>query len=256
MKFTKYILIILVVFASCKSTKKVVSSTNGIKNLSAKQVAKKHVSSNFNKNTIDAKLKVNYKDSEENIGFSVRMKIKKDEVIYLKGSKIITVFKAKITPEKVSFYSPYKKNYFEGDFSMLKKILGTEINFEQLQNMLLGQSLLNPIKEKQELLITDKSYQLSPRNQPNLFDIFFQINSQHFKLNKQFLVNSFKNERLDISYPKYLQKDGVLFPKEMVINAKNDSKSTNINIQTNSVVFNTDLRINFRIPSGYKEIKL
>ena len=46
---------------------------------------------------------------------------------------------------------------------MLRKILGTDINFEQLQNMLLGQSILNVKSQRQEVIIKDQSYQLSPK---------------------------------------------------------------------------------------------
>lgn len=75
----RYITLLLIVFlsiTSCKSTKNVTSST-AIKELSARKVAKKHSSANFDKETVDARLKVNYKDNRENVGFSVRMKIKK-----------------------------------------------------------------------------------------------------------------------------------------------------------------------------------
>ena len=97
----------------------------------AKKVVRKHISSSFDKKTVDAKLKVAFKNNKNSESFSVRMKMKKDEVIWLKGTKLITVFKAKITPTSVSYYSSYFKNYFEGDFSMLKKLLGTDINFSQ-----------------------------------------------------------------------------------------------------------------------------
>lgn len=256
MKFLKYLLLILLIFSSCKSKKAVVNGVKDIESLSARKVAKKHVSANFDKKTIDAKLKVNYKDSKEDVGFSVRMKIKKDEVIYLKGTKIITVFKAKITPTKVSFYSPYYKNYFEGDFSMLKKMLGVDINFKQLQNMLLGQSLLDVKSKRYEVEIVEKSYRLSPKKHPNLFDFFLFVNPLHFKLNKQLLVSSLKNQRLEILYPQYVEKNGAIFPKKIVIKAKESRKFTLIDISTRSVVFNTDLSMPFKIPMGYKEIKL
>ena len=224
--------------------------------MSARRVAKKHVSANFNKKTVDARLKANYNNGKEKVGFSVRMKIKKDEVIWLKGTKLITVFKAKITPTKVQFYSPYKKVFFDGDFAMLKELLGTDINFQQLQSMLLGQSLLDVKSERQEVEINDKSYQLSPKKQSQLFDIFFYVNPLHYKLDKQSIVNSLKNQRLDISYPKYLSKKSVLFPEKININAKLKKKFTNINITTRSVEFNTKLNMPFKIPNGYKEIKL
>ncbi|WP_299619233.1 DUF4292 domain-containing protein [uncultured Tenacibaculum sp.] len=257
MKKTYGILLILALSTlfSCKTTKDAANST-AIKELSARRVVKKHLSADFDGKTIDAKLKVKYKDKKENIGFSVKMRIKKDEVIWLKGTKLITVFKAKITPEKVSFYSPYKKNYFEGDFSMLKELLGFDVNFTQLQNMLLGQAVLDISKNKQKVTIIDNAYQLYPKKQLELFDIFYQINPNHYKLKKQHLVNELKAQRLDISYADYIKKGKFLFPKKTTITAKEKDKFTNISIDVRSVNFNTNLEMPFRIPSGYKEIEL
>ncbi len=253
--YSSFLLFILL-FVSCKSSKVVTSEGLLIKEMSAKKIAKKHISKHFGFKTADAKLKVNYKDNEENIGFSVKMKIKKDEVIWLKGSKFITVFKAKITPQKVLFYSPYKKNYFEGDFSMLKKLLGVDVNFYQLQNMLLGQAIFDITDTKQKVKILERSHQLSPKKQSPLFNIFYLVNPINYKLNKQLIVNDLKNQELTISYSKYLKKNNVLFPENISINAKEKSKFTNINLSVRSIVFDTELSMPFKIPSGYKEIKL
>lgn len=255
MRSFKYLLIGLLVVGSCKSKKVMVDGT-AIEKFSAKKIVNNHLSANFKENTVDAKLKVNYKSSKENIGFSVRMKIKKDEVIWLRGSKFISIFRAKITPKKVEFYSPYYKSYFEGDFSVLKKVLGTNINFEQLQNMLLGQSVFDIKQVKQKVEIAEKSYKLSPKKQPNLFDVFFFVNPSHFKLNKQRLVNLSKNQRLDVLYAKYLKKENILFPEKININTKTANKFVNIDILVSSVVFNTALQMPFSIPKGYKKIKL
>jgi len=256
MKYFTVLFVLFLGFTSCKSNKNIVANSGEIKKMSARKVAKKHAASNFNDETVDARLKVNYKNIKNNVGFSVRLKIKKDEVIWLKGTKIITVFKAKITPTKVQFYSPYERNYFDGDFAMLKKLLGTDINFQQLQSMLLGESLFDVKENRQEVAIANKSYQLSPKKQPNLFDLFFYINPSHYKLDKQSIVNVEKNKRLDISYPKYLSKNKALFPEKININAKQNNKLTNINITTRSVEFNTKLNTHFKLPVGYKEIKL
>lgn len=250
-----YLLFFSLIFTACKSSKIAVNKST-IKNISAKKVIKNINAADFDKKTVDAKLKVNYKTIKEDVGFSIQMKIKKNEVIYLKGTKVITVFKAKITPKEVSFYSPYKKNYFKGDFSILKKILGTDINFNQLQNLLLGQPMKDINSGKQEIVIVENSYRLRSKNQPNLFDFFFFVNPNHFKLNKQSLINASKNQQLDIKYLKYLEKDNTLFPEKIIINSKNNNKFTNINVYVRSVVFNTSLNMPFSIPSGYKQIKL
>ena len=256
MKLIKYFVVFAVVFTSCKTKKNLMSANIIAKEMSAKKVARKHVASNFDKKSIDAKLKASFNNGKLKQSISVNMKIKKDEVIYLKGTKFITVFKAKITPTSVSYYSPYAKNYFEGDFSMLKKLLGTDINFNQLQNLLLGQSIMNVKEEKQNVIINDNSYVLSPENQANLFDIFFAVNPSHFKLDKQSIVNSLKNQRLDILYPTYTLKDDAVFPSEIKIKAKQANKFTNIDFILKSVEFNTDFDISFSIPKGYKQIKL
>ncbi|WP_233883248.1 DUF4292 domain-containing protein [Tenacibaculum piscium] len=256
MKYFVLITLFCISITSCKSSKNSIENTNAIKEMSARNVAKKHTQANFKQKTVDAHLKIKYTNPTEKIAFSVRMKIEKGETIWLKGTKFITVFKAKITQNKIQFYSPLYKNYFDGDFKMLQKILGTTLNFNQLQNMLLGQSVLNVRDNRQNIAIHNNAYQLSPRKQAELFDIFFQINPKHYKLNKQSIVNTSKKQRLDISYPKYYNEKGVLFPQQIYIHTKEPKKFTNIDIITKSVAFNTNINIDFKIPKGYKEIKL
>lgn len=243
------------VFASCKSAKNT-TSTGNVSSLSAKKLAKKHTEAFFDKNTVDAKLKVTYKNAKENVDFSVRMKIKKDEVIWLKGTKIISLFRAKITPDKVSFYSPYKKNYIEGNFETLKEILGFEVDFYQLQNLLLGQALYNLETQKLTANTVTTGIQLTPKKQPELFEIFYNINPIHFKLNEQSLVNKEKQQQLVIKYPKYSTIDNTLFPENIKIDANSKNKFSNIDVSVRSVIFDSEINIPYQIPEGYKEIKL
>lgn len=254
MRVFKYLFLTIIVITSCKSNKTMTDSDAIVKNLSAKKVSKKHNAVNFDKNTADARLKVNFKSGKVNQSLSVSMKMIKDEVIWLKGTKLITVFKAKITPTSVSYYSPLAKNYFEGDFSLIKDLLGVEINFQQLQNLFLGQALLDLKNEKQDIQIVDNQYLLSPKNQNSLFDIFFAIDPSHFKLNKQFLVNSEQNLRLDVAYPSYNKIDGELFPSQINIKAKNSKSSSKISLVYREVEFNKDVSMSFRIPRNYKQL--
>lgn len=254
MKFLKYALVFTIVLTSCKTKKNMIDATVIAEEMSARKVAKKHISANFDRKTIDAKLKANFNNGKVNQSFSVSLKIKKDEVIWIKGTKLITVFRAKITPTSLSYYSPLEKKYFEGDFSMIKKLLGVEINFEQLQNLFLGQSLQNVKDIKQDVEIVDNSYVLSPVEQASLFNIFFSINPSHFKLDKQSIVNPIKEQRLDVLYPAYNLVDNLIFPSAIKIQAKQDRSFTNIDLTFRSVVFDTELVMPYTIPNGYKRI--
>ncbi|QTE21520.1 DUF4292 domain-containing protein [Polaribacter cellanae] len=256
MKILKYLLICVLVLASCKTKKYTMGTAVIAKEMAAKKVAKKHIANNFDKKTINAKFKVNFNNGKINQSISVYMKIEKDKVIWLKGTKFISVFKAKITPTSVQFYSPLKKQYFDGDFTMLEKLLGTQINFKQLQNLFLGQAILNLKEEKLEVNIVNNSYVLNPEVQSILFDAFFNIHPGHFKLNSQSIVNSAKEQRLDILYPSYTVVDEVVFPQEIKIKAKDKKKFTQIDFELKSVEFNTVINTSFSIPNGYKRIEL
>ncbi|TXD54219.1 DUF4292 domain-containing protein [Polaribacter sp. IC063] len=255
MRFLKYILLFTMILTSCKSTKNMMNVKAIAKDMSAKKVARKHIAANFDRKTIDAKLKVNFDNEKTNQSLSVSMKIKKDEVIWLKGTKFLTIFKAEITPTSVRYYSSVFKNYFEGDFSMLEQLLGVKINFEQLQNLFLGQSLINVKEEEQEVKIVNNTYVLSPEKQTELFDIFFTINPAHFKLNQQAIINADNNLRLEIDYPSYNLIDTEIFPSQVQIKAKNSKRVTTIDLIYKTVVFDTAVEMSFNIPSGYKELK-
>ena len=255
MRFFKYILIFTLFCYSCKTKKNMIDANASAKNISARKVAKKHDLALFDKNSVDAKLKVNFDNGKVSQGLSVFLKMKKDEVIYLRGTKLITVFKAKITPTSVSYYSPFAKNYFTGDFSMIKELLGVEINFEQLQNLFLGQALQNLKEEKHEVEIVNNKYILTPEKQNTLFDIFYNINPSHFKIDEQSISNSKEKLRLDIRYPSYDLINDVVFPSQINIIAKNEKRTTTIDFNYKSVVFDEEIFMNFKIPAGYKRLE-
>ena len=62
------------------------------------------------------------------------MRMEKDQKILIMSTPI-SVVKALITPEKVSFYNKLDNTYFEGDFKYLSDLLGTDLDFEKVQNL-------------------------------------------------------------------------------------------------------------------------
>ena len=111
MKFVKYFVVFVIVFASCKAKKNLMNTPAEIREMSARKVARKHMASNFDKTFVEAKLKASFNNGKLKQRISVSLKIKKDEVIWLKGTKFITLFKVKITPTSIRYYSSYAKNY-------------------------------------------------------------------------------------------------------------------------------------------------
>ena len=256
---TTSFLFFLLVLVSCESKRELVR-TKGLKNISSKRIIKKHNATMFSANTLDSKLKVSYsvknKGKSTRVNLKVTLRILKDSIIWIKGSKLINVFRAKINPSSFSYYSPINKRYFKGDFSLLEKMLGTKVTFKQLQNLLIGESILDVTKAKYFSEVSEGLYKLIPKDQSDLYKLSLFFNPVNFSLNKQ-LLNSYEDSKiLQIQYGNYQKIKEQLIPKKIVIKAlENKDNFTVIGIEFKSLVLNKQISIPFRIPSGYKSIK-
>lgn len=263
MKNVARLLAITFLLASCKTTKSVIKTSADVKKMSARKIVKRHLENTFDAKTMDAKMKVvhsntNKEGEKTRNTFTVRLRMQKDSVIWIKANKVITVFKAMITPDSFRFYVsvPKNKHYFEGDYAMLKDMLGVDITFEQLQNMLWGQSIFEMKGKKYNVTIEDTSYGLAPKVQEQLFDVFFKINAGNFKLNQMHLTQEDKKQSLRIEYKKYKQIDKMWLPMGITINAKEGIKDTYMDLDYKSLNVNRPISIPYRVPSSYKRLEL
>lgn len=246
----------LFALTSCKS-KKSLSDMDIIENISTKKIISNHYDNNFNHKTVNANLNAKYSDSKMSTSINIKLRIELDKTIWMSATKLgFPLAKIKITPDRVSYYEKLKGTYYDGDFSMLSKWLGTELDYQKVQNILLGQAVLNLRKEKYDSKIDHRLYQLSPKKENVLFGILFFMNPDNFKLNRQEITNTEKQQLLSVSYANYKNIKGEQFPENINIRATDHQKLTTINLEYRSVEFNEELTFPFEIPNGYKEISL
>ncbi len=225
--------------------------------LSAKKVIKAHYKASFDHNTVQAKIKARYSDANTSQSINIKLRIKKDEVIWMSGTFMgIPVAKVKITPNSVQYYEKIKNTYFDGDFSLVNKTLGMNLDFYQLQNILLGEAVFNLKEKKYSSQLDGQAHLLTPKKQLQLFDIFYWVNPLHYKLEKQRIENIDKGQYLTISYPEYQEVTHSFYPKKLNIKAVQKNKTTKIEMEFRSVSFDKDLKFPFEIPKGYKKINL
>ncbi len=259
MKCFRLILMVVLVLSSCKSKKLPIGSEiSFVKKLSARRVSKKHHATIFNKKTLDAKLKVVYKTSKDDYNLSLKLRIEKDKVIWINAvyKSMVLVARAKITPTSVSYYEKINKTYFKGDFEMLENLLGTAVNFKQLQSMLLGEAIFDVKAQKYSAEIDDNAHLLHPIEQEPLFDVLFWFNPIHYKLDKQAIKNKLKDQDFSVSYKGYREIEGAVFPKRIEIRAQEKENFTEIDLHYRSVIFNKKISTPFKIPRGYKQVTL
>ncbi|PHR70074.1 MAG: deoxyuridine 5'-triphosphate nucleotidohydrolase [Lutibacter sp.] len=254
-KYLKYIFVLSILLTSCKS-KKVVTNTT-VMSMSTKKIIKNHYNNSFEKRTIKARLKAKYQDKKTSQNITIKLRMEKDKAIWMSGTILgIPLAKVLITPNRVTYYEKLKKTYFDGDFKLLSNFLGTEVDFEKLQNLLIGQTIFN-LKDKRYISeVEGVSYLIEPKQQEELFDILFWLNPSTFKVNKQEVRQPIEQKKLTVSYTEYQKISDEVFPKKINLIAIDKTKRTLLDLEYRSVVFDEKVTFPFRIPSGYKEIKL
>lgn len=254
MKKVTYItlLALLLVSFGCKSTKNITSNVELDKKLSSRQLIKEHTKSFANFKTLQSRVKVDYQQGDAEQSHTINLRMEKDKTIWL--SATLGIVRAKITPTKVSFYNKLDNTYFDGDFSILSDLLGTELDFNKVQSLLLGETLFDLSIHSYKADIFEKSYLLQPKKQSELLEIFLLLNPSHFKMDSQQIAQNLEKRLLQIDYKDYQEINKQVLPKNVNIVAVEGNFETKINMEFKSVSLDTDLRFPFRIPSGFKEI--
>lgn len=252
--FTVVILFFVFILFSCKSSKTLNSSTSNL-SLTTKQLIKENTQKAASFKTLSARVKLDISQGDKENGYTINMRIEKDKKILLMSSPI-TVVKALITQDKISYYNKLDNTYFEGDFKYLSDLLGTELDFQKVQNLLLGEALYGLKDNAFDLSVNEKEYILQPKNQNALFELFYLINPSHFKISSQQISQPQEQKHLQIDYISYQKVDKQIIPEHIKVIAVEATEEMILEMEFKAVSLNEDLRFPFKIPSGLQEIKL
>lgn len=246
---------VLVFLTGCKSKSVVVD----VPKVADSEMSAKKIIGNYNNNTIDfstlyIKSNVQYSDDKQTQNVTAEIKIKKDQQILVSVRFLgITMAKASITPTSVSYYEKMGGSYFEGDFSTLSQWLGTDLDYNKIQNMLLGRAIDDLGKGKYTESVEEQVYKLEDESAGN-FKKTFYFDANTFLLNKQEIAQIAKGRMIEVGYSNNtVYKEGTI-PLKVIINAVQAKGKSKINFEYNSVTFNEELSFPYSVPNGYKRI--
>ncbi|QLE01166.1 DUF4292 domain-containing protein [Galbibacter sp. BG1] len=253
-KKNTFIAFLLLVFLSSCGSKNVLGEGELKSDLSAKNIIANHYKNELDFKTLSGRVKIDYSDGENAQGVTVSLRMKKDEAIWM--SAPLSVVKVLITPTRVSFYNKLDNTYFDGDFSYLNSILGTDLNFQMVQNILLGQAVFNLKNEPYYAASVANKYQLKPETQSTLFKTLFLLEPSNFKIDLQQISQPEKNRLLSIEYKNYQDVDGKVLPNEILILAVDKDHRNRIEIEYNNVDFDREVSLPYTIPNGFKQVEI
>ena len=208
----------IVAFLSCGSGKTV--TKDGVKLSAVKDIVSSHYGAKPNFTTLASRVQVHYEDETKSQSITASLRMERDKVIWIKASILgITLAKVLITPDQVSYYESISNTYFEGDFALLSEILGTEINFQKAQDILLGQSIFSLNSGDYKVGLVQNKYKFLPKNQAQNFIYSILLNTDNFKVNSETLSQPKDQRLLTVKYGEYREVEGKFYPSEIKINA-------------------------------------
>lgn len=248
------LLFLLILSIGCRSTKTLTATADVDKNMTAKQIIRENAKQGVRFKTLQAKVRIDYTDGDKSNGTTVTLRMEKDKVIWM--SAPLAIARVMITQDSVKFYDKLNNQYFDGDFSLLTRLLGTDIDFEKIQNIFLGEPIFNLKDDTYVTVANEESYVLQPKDQRALFELFFLVNPGFFKLDSQQLYQPKEKRMLQIDYKKYQGVSKQIFPENIRIIAVEKNDEIIIDLDFKAISLNGEVRFPFNIPSGYKEIEL
>ncbi|MFA9187119.1 DUF4292 domain-containing protein [Flavobacterium sp. FBOR7N2.3] len=250
------VLVVVVFMVSCKPKAVATSATvtEPVDNMKTAKVIDNHYSNKSEFSTVYIKANARFSNEKQTQNVTAEVKIKKDEQILVSIRFIgITMAKASITPTSVSYYEKIKGTYFEGDFSALSQWLGTDLDYNKIQNMLLGEALDDLNKGKYTQVLLDNLYRLDDTNNGNTKKSYY-FNPNDFTVNKQEVTQTAENRNIQITYPERVAHTEANLPSSVEIKTSQPKGKSEINLNYNSVSFNEELSFPYSVPDGYKRI--
>jgi hypothetical protein len=261
--------VLIISFSSCKTRKKI--TLNNRKCILDFKNAKT-LTSNLRTNELKfewlkAKLSADAVLDSNNNSFSVALRIKKDSVIWMSLSKLgIEGARILITKDSVKFVNTIDKRFFRGDFTYLSKLLNTELDFEMLQSLLVGNSVtfydedekIKPgVDNCQYTLGTVRKFKLRKAERGRELREPAQsiyLDPESFKISRILFYEFNPDRSFDAHYGEYTKVDSTqFFPFKMNYTIK-AQKNVNIDLNYNKVTLNEEQSFPFKIPDNYEQI--
>jgi len=243
-------LIVCILFG-CKSTQTLSSTTGLNPKLKAKQILKAHNRENADFTTLQSRVKIELIEGDQSQSHTVSLRMEHNKTIWINA--FLNMVRLKITPERVQMYNKLDRTYFDGDFSLIKDLLGVELTFSNIENLSSGMRYLStsPMLKRQP---HPKGLRSSTKQQHILYDLFYRINPSYFKIDVQEVSQPLSNRMLNVFYQEFQEIQQQILPQKISIKLIENQKETTLKMNFKSVSLNQPLRFPFKFPSGFNPI--
>jgi len=274
------VLVVILALTACKSKKSlqatptaaaVEDTSNGKCRLNfktAKNLSKHLKENEFNFDWINIKADATVKINDEENSLDIRIKARKDSVIWIsiQALSLVDVAKVLITRDTVKMVVYQgQKGYFIGDFNYINDLLQTDLDFDMLQAVLFGNSAefydeddrLKPLADRENcryLLSTERKRKLKKiingQEPPTKSTQIMVLNPDNYKILQNTFTDIETNRTFRANYDQFVTTDSVYAPRHVDIDIAAEKK-VSVKIDYVRMELGKPQKITLNIPSKY-----
>ena len=260
--------LIILALGACKTTRKTIKEP--IKEEGADYLFSKLKENELKFEWFTAKFNLDFVIDKKKNSFRGQVKMRKDSAIWVSFSPALGIEMARllITSDSIKFINRINKTYFLGDYQFVNKFLGTNVDYDVLQSILLGNDLTYYEDGKFRVSYDSKEYHLvtagrsklkkyvmtdEDANRVYIQNIF--LDPLTFKITKMKIKELTKDTRkLDAYYDDFLRVGEQLFPQHLLFDISAENAIT-VDVHYNKIELDVPQEFPFKISSKYDRIR-
>lgn len=277
----------LLFLSSCRTTRRVVTSTAVVKPMPTNRLIRNIESNAFDYRHFSIKrISCQFDNGKTKTSFRANIQAEKEKEITVMISKLnIPVGRVWLTPDSVKFVNYMEKNYFLDDYTYLSSLLGMNLNFETIHDIISnnifslsqGESerekpdyqsridsgfyVLQSVKKiklrkperKQD---GEKRSERKPRKVivDNPVNQLIYVDPETFKLRKIRMDDPVEQRKLAITFDDYTPVGKQLYPGEISLDFTSPESKLLLKIRFAGFSLENEKEIKFRVPEKYTRI--
>lgn len=252
-----HVAIIIVVFLtaiSCKSKKAIINSPiEKVITLKNKVLVDGILNNQLSFKTFSAKAKSSVSLNKDVYDATLNVKIKNNEVIWISITTLFGIEAARvlITPNRFKMMNRLNGTYLDKPFDFLYQFASSEITFDNLQAMMVGNMISQALQYTETAVKTKNGYSLTGSHN----DLGFSVQTNEgFKIIACSLKASDRQQEVATSYADFDAIAEQPFAKSIRLAAISAALKLDLQLKYNRIALNEPLEIPFTIPSKYKEL--
>jgi len=266
--FSLFTFHLLFLFVSCKSSKKIVESPSALTKIKGEEVIQVFDSvlvHQFQFNNLTAKASVDYTDrTGDTKSFDINLRMKKDSAVWISITPLLGIEAARlmVTTDSVFMLDRVHKTVLKRDINYFGEMLRTNVNFDMLQSVIVGNYFQYLEKEKLKSIYEEEPYiilsSLNKRQvrraseekdptKPVIQDFWIDGN---YRIAKSKITDDKLDRFVEATYKEFTDVSGSLFPSNLVLTISGTTP-TIMKINYSKVSQVDSLSLPFSVPEKY-----